>query len=363
MEFHFPQRVRLGQGVSQQLGLAAKEAGVRALLLTESALEAGKELGILTHSLERAGVPYLVLSKSSRQTVIEYQKEALAIAAASRMDVLVAMGSSDLLSLGRSVASDLAAKRRVPYLEVPTVVCFPLLLRPEAFLTTGHPSDMRFLKLPPEIDFQEFIDPHMSTGQTPKTSVMLLLEALFFAVEGYFHEAAGLLEQSLLLGAIDALWSNLKLIQDNPANAEYRSIAAQAGFNVSVALACLPRSAGLTFSYALAGIAGVSSSSFGSLFLAPFLEHYGPRATNRMAKLAPAFGLADYEGEPETLGPKIAQEVRKFLNLSKLPMRLAEFQLVDTQLTLAVDVVRGFGLQRGGVLDPERLQEYLQLVL
>jgi alcohol dehydrogenase class IV len=363
MEFHFPQRVRLGQGVSQQLGLAVKEAGVRALLVTESSLEAGKELGILTHSLERAGVPFLVLSKSTRQNIIEFQKEALSIAQASRMDVLVALGGSDLLSLARSVATDLTEKRRVPYFEVPTVVCYPLLLRSEAFLTTGHPSDMRFLALPDNLDQQVLIDPHMATGQTPKTSIMLLLETLFFAVEGYFHEAAGLLEQSLLLGAIEALWGNLKKIEDNPANAEYRYVVAQAGFNVSVALACLPRSAGLTFSFALAGIAGVSSSSFGSLFLAPFLEHYGPLAATRMARLAPAFGLADYEGGVETLGPKVAQEVRKFLNTAKLPLRLAEFQLVDTQVNLAVDVVRGLGLARGGVLDPEALQDYLQHVL
>ncbi len=363
MEFHFPQRVRLGQGISQQLGLAAKETGARALLLTESAFESGKELGILTHSLERAGVPYLVLSKGSRQSTLDYHKEALSIANASRMDVLVALGGSDLLSLARAVANELGEKKTLPYFELPTGVCSPLLLRGEAFLTTGHPSDMRFLPLTTNLKHQIFIDPHLSTGQTPKTSVTLLLEALFLATEGYLHEAAGLMEQSLLEGAIQTLWSSLKKIAENPANVEYRYLAAQAGLNIAVALALLPRSTGLTFSHALSGIANVPTSSFGSLFLAPFVETFGPRTGTKLPQLARAFDLADYEGAPETLGPKIAQEVRRFLNTSKLPMRLTEYQLGDTQLSVAVDVVRGLSLPRGGILTPEGLQEFVQLVL
>ena len=82
-----------------------------------------------------------------------------------------------------------------------------------------------------------------------------------------------------------------------------------------------------------------------------------------MVRLGRAFALDDYTGEVETIGPKIAQDVRKFLNTNKLPMRLSEFHLVDTQLAVAVDVVRGFDLQRGGVLMPEFLQDFLQIVL
>jgi hypothetical protein len=361
MEFHYPQRVRLGQGVSQQLGPAIKDKGSRVLLLTESALEASKELGSLTHSLERAGVPFLLQSKTSRKSIPDFQKECHSLALGSRMDVLVAMGGNDLLSLARSVVAELPSPQKVSYFEVPTGVCYPLLLRAEAFLTTGHPSDMRFLPLPP-LSHQVFIDPHMTTGQTPKTSVILLLEALFYATEAYFHEAAGLFELSLLGSAIKTLWETLQKIHDNPANAEYRLHAAQAGFNVALALSSLPRAAGLTFAHTLAGIAGVSSSTFGSLFLAPFLENYGPKAPERIASLAGAFGLSDYEGGVETLGPKIAQEVRRFLNMSKLPMRLGEFQLVETQIHVAADVVRGFSLARGGVLDAEKLTEFLSQI-
>jgi hypothetical protein len=92
------------------------------------------------------------------------------------------------------------------------------------------------------------------------------------------------------------------------------------------------------------------------------LENYGPKAPERIASLAGAFGLSDYEGGVETLGPKIAQEVRRFLNMSKLPMRLGEFQLVETQIHVAADVVRGFSLARGGVLDAEKLTEFLSQI-
>ncbi len=363
MEFHFPQHVHIGQGVSQKFGLAAKESGLRVLLLTDSSFEGGKELGILTHSLERAAVPYLVLTRNPRQSLAEALKEAVTVANASRMDVLAALGGADQLSLGRSAVIELSATKAVPYLEVPSGICYPLLLRPEAFLSTGHPSDVRFLPFQTDAVHQIFLDPHMATGQSSKASVAALLEALFYAVEACLYDGTGLTEQSLLVGAVESIWSTLKKIYENPANAEYRLLATQAGFNISVACALGPRGTGLTFSYTLAGLAGLSTAAFGSLLLAPLLEDFAPRAGQRLRTLGRAFGYEVAEDETASLGPKIAQDVRKFLNAHKLPLRLAEYKLVDTQITQAVDVVRGLDLRRGGILESDQLPQFVRSIL
>jgi len=363
MEFHFPQHVYLGQGVSQKFGLVAKEAGARVLLLADSAFDGTKELGILTHSLERASVPYLVLPRNPRQNLAEALKEASSVAQASRMDVLAALGGADQLSLGRAVVNDLSGNKSIPYFEIPSGVCYPLLLRPEVFLSTGHPTGVRFTPFSPTGEHHIFLDPHMSTGQTSKASVSSLLEALFYAVETCLHDVSGLAEQSLVVGAVESIWSTLKKIYDNPANAEYRLLATQAGFNIAVASALGPRGAGVTFAFTLAGLAGLSTSAFGSLLLAPLLEYYAPKAGIRIRTLARAFGYEIDEGEEATLGPKIAQDVRKFLNAHQLPLRLVDYQLVDTQITQAVDVVRGLDLRRGGILEPDQLTDFVRYVL
>lgn len=363
MEFHFPQRVHVGQGISQKFGLAAKEAGARVLLLADGAFDGSKELGILTHSLDRASVPYLVVARNPRQNLTEALKEAVTVAQASRMDVLAALGNADQLSLGRAVVAELSKTKSVPYFEVPSGVCYPLLLRPEAFLSTGHPSDVRFFPFTPPTNHQIFLDPHMATGQSPKAAVGALLEALFYAVEACLHDASGLTEQSLLVGAIESVWSTLKKIYDNPANAEYRLLSTQAGFNISAACALLPRGVGVSFSFTLSGLAGLSTASFGSLFLAPLLEFHAPKAGSRLRLLARAFGYEAVEGDEATLGPKIAQDVRKFLNANRLPLRLADYKLVDTQISQAVDVVRGLDLRRGGILEAEQLGDFVQNVL
>jgi hypothetical protein len=59
----------------------------------------------------------------------------------------------------------------------------------------------------------------------------------------------------------------------------------------------------------------------------------------------------------------MAQDVRKFLNAHKLPLRLADYKLVDTQITQAVDVVRGLELRRGGILEPDQLSEFVRHIL
>jgi len=96
---------------------------------------------------------------------------------------------------------------------------------------------------------QIFLDPHMATGQTSKASVAALLEALFYAVEACLYDGSGLTEQSLLVGAVEAVWTTLKKIYENPANAEYRLLATQAGFDISMACALGPRGTGVTFEY------------------------------------------------------------------------------------------------------------------
>ncbi len=363
MEFNFPQRVHLGQGVSQRFGLAAKEAGNRVLLLTEAAFDGGKELGILTHSLERASVPYLVLSRNPRKSLPETLKEIVAVAQASRMDVLATLGGADQLSLGRAAVNELSSTKKVPYFEVPSGICYPLLLRPEVFLSTGHPSDVRFVPFVAPSAHEIFLDPHMATGQSSKSSVSALLEALFYAVEACLHDSTGLTEQSLLVGAVEAVWSTLRKIYENPANAEYRLLAAQAGFNIAVACALGPRGTGVTFSFTLAGLAGLSTSAFGSLLLAPLLEFFAPKAGSRLKSLARAFGHEAKADEEATLGPKMAQDVRKFLNAHQLPLRLADYKLVDTQITQAIDVVRGLDLRRGGILEPDQLSDFVRNVL
>lgn len=363
MDFRFPQHVYLGQGVSQKFGLTAKSAGARVLLLTDGAFDGSKELGILTHSLQRASVPYLVLPRNPRQNLSEALDEAVSVAKASRMDILAALGGADQLSLGRAAVMALSPDAAVPYFEVPSGICYPLLLRPEAFLSTGHPSDVRFLPFGTAAPHHIFLDPHMATGQTPKASVSALLEALFYAVEACLHDASSLMEQSLLNGAIEAIWTTLKKIYENPANAEYRLQAAQAGFNIAVACGLGSRGTGVTFAFALAGLAGLSTSAFGSLFLAPLLDDYAAKGGVRLKGMARAFGITVADGDEASLGPRVAQDVRKFLNTHHLPLRLADYHLVDTQISQAVDVVRGLELRRGGILEPDQLPEFVRHVL
>ena len=372
MDFHFPQKIRLGQGVSQHVGLAAKEGGSRTLLLTESSFDSSKELTILTQSLERAGVAFIVLSKGTEQSSSSFLSEAATLGRASRAESIMVLGGNTLLSWGRALAIEISKGQKdsngkkstagLPYIEVPTSTCFPLLLREEAFLDSMHPSELRFINTPLFHKHRIFLDPHMVTGITAVTSVTGLLETLFFAVEAYYSELSGLTEQSLLLGAIGAIWSNLEKIYKNPAAIEHRWITFQAGWNVALALALIPRNVGLTLTLVLGGLIGLPATALGSLFLAPFLEVYGPKSVERTQRLAQVMGAGGWDGAVESLGPKLAQDVRKFLNVYQLPLRLTDYQAVEAQTVLAADVVQGLNVGNGGLLPAKDLPEFLQFV-
>ncbi len=363
MDFFFPQKVRLGQGVSLNVGFAAKEYGARALLITEAAWEDSKELTILTQALERAAVPYILLIKSAAQPADGFIEEAASVIRASRAEVVLSLGSNSLLSLGRTSVWRSQAQKPPALIEVPVSVCFPLLMRREAFVGSGHPSDLRFETLPESWQHRIFLDPHMATGQTPASSISNLLETLFFAVEAFYQDSCGLTEESLLLGAVEELWQRMAKIYENPANVENRHAAVQAGFNIALALGLLPRGAGLTLGFVLSSLLDTAPTAFGSLFLAPFLEELAVRAPEKTQRLARAFHVEDWDGPVLALGPKLAQDVRKFLNTYKLPLRLAEYGIVDAQIILAADVVRSMKLGRSSLLDSDNLEAFLRQIL
>lgn len=350
MEFHFPQHVHLGQGAAQKFGLTAKGLGSRVLLLVETT-EASQPLTILTHSLERASVPFLVQSREGRPWP-EALLEAVHVAQGSRVDVVASLGGGDQLSLGRAVLTELGLSRALPYLEVPSEVCYPLLLRPETFV--GHPSQSPFQPFVAGASHHLFLDPHCAQGTTRATASSLL-EALFYAVEAYLQEGAPVTVRSLALGAVEVLWSGLKALGDR---AESRLAQTQAGFNVALACSLGPRGTALTLASTLAGLAGLPIASLASLFLAPLVEGLGPGGG--FAPLAQAFGVTVRPGDEASLGARVAQEVRKALNTHRLPLRLADHRLVESQINQAADLVRGLDLARGGVLHADHLAEFLQ---
>jgi len=356
MEFHFPQHVHLGQGASQKFGLTAKGLGARVLLLVDEAFEGSQPLSILTHSLERAAVPSLIHARGARQGFSEAFLEAVHLAQGGRVDVVAALGSGDQLSLGRAVVSELALSRPLPYLEVPSDVCYPLLLRPEVFVP-GHPAELKFSPFVPPGPHHVFLDPHAASGTT-KALASSHLEALFYATEAFLHEGSSVTARSLLAGAIEVLWSTVKTLNHDPAHGEARLATTQAGFNVALACALGPRGTALTLAHTLAGLADLPGTALGSLFLAPLIEDVG--GWNRWEALGRAFGVTVGSGDEASLGPRIAQEVRKVLNTHRLPLRLTDYRLVESQLNQAVDVVRSLDLGRGGVLDGDHLGAFLQ---
>lgn len=385
MEFNYPQKLRLGLGVSQQVGLAAKELGHRALILTEASYAGTKELSIITSSLERAAVNFIVLEKIEGQAAPNLLTEAVTLGRAGHVDLVIALGSSTVLSLGRAISMEIPKALSVaappqapnpdgtlpkppknpaglPYLEVPTTHCYPLLLREEGFIGSSHPGEIRFFSVPLGSKHRIYLDPHMTTGLTPATSVASHLESLFFGIEALFHESAGVLEEGLILNAVGHLWANLKNIYDNPANVHFRDEAYQAGLSVALACSTVPRCAGLSACFVIAGVASLPPSAIGCVFLAPYLELYGAKAAVRLKKLAAAMGIVDEESDEATLAQRLAQEIRKFLNQYSLPMRLRDFKLVDAEITLAADIVKGLGVRRGGLLDTDNLPAFLKEV-
>ncbi len=175
------------------------------------------------------------------------------------------------------------------------------------------------------------LDPELILSMPPFLTASTGMDALTHAVEAYLSTNAKPISDALALHAcgVIARWLPRAVEDGNDIQARFHTLIA----------AC---EAGMAFSSAMVGVVHALAHSAGGLyevphglanaiFLAPGMEYNLPAARDRLAELAPAFGIKG-TGEPERDARAAIEFVRGLLAQTKLPSRLREANVPEEGL-------------------------------
>lgn len=346
MEFNFPQSVRIGLGVAQQVGLAARELGTRALVLSEPLTPESREKLVLGQILDRAGVRNLGMELLDGQPTAPFAKEAQSLAKSGFAEMVVTLGSSRMLSLGRKVSQNL----ELPLVEIPTNPVQPYLLRREGWCGSGTPTDWELFEVKLPVPQKIFLDPYLATGATAMSSVAGFLEMVFLALEAMTWDGCDPLSHTLGETVLK-MWPLARQVYDQPTKAEFRTDSYFSGLALAQLLAQVPRGPGLTTLTLLRAVTKIPPHAGGAVLLPHFVEKYLWKRAGAVGLTAARMGFPDAYEDSQEGAEALAQEIRKSLSSFRLPLRFQELGLIESETSLCADMVRGADLRKGFALD------------
>ena len=335
MEFCFPQKVEIGLGTSQQVGLLAREVGTRALVISEPVNGGGREKVVLGQILERAGVRSLSLEFLEGQNPHKLIKEASTLAKTGFAEMICTLGSMKVLSIGRKLAMELG----LPLFELPTNPLLPFLLREEGCLGTGEPSEWEIFEAP------------------LKNPLTILL--VFLALEASTWAGCDPISRTLSESVLQ-MWPLAKTVFDQPTKAEYRLDSFFSGLALAQVLAQVPRGPGLTALTILSNITKMPAYGGGGVLLPHFVENYLWKRPGLLIRCAHALGFEGEYSDDQIGAETLAREIRKSLSGFGLPLRFQEMGLIESEISLASEMVRGVTLKKGFPLDDDEIAIFLK---
>ncbi len=355
MEFCFPQKVKIGLGTSQQVGLLAREVGTRALVISEPVNGGGREKVVLGQILERAGVRSLSLEFLEGQNPHKLIKEASTLAKTGFAEMICTLGSMKVLSIGRKLAMELG----LPLFELPTNPLLPFLLREEGCLGTGEPSEWEIFEAPLKNPLTILLDPYLATGATPLISVAGFVDMVFLALEASTWAGCDSISRTLSESVLQ-MWPLAKTVFDQPTKAEYRLDSFFSGLALAQVLAQVPRGPGLTALTILSNITKMPAYGGGGVLLPHFVENYLWKRPGLLIRCAHALGFEGEYSDDQIGAETLAREIRKSLSGFGLPLRFQEMGLIESEISLASEMVRGVTLKKGFPLDDDEIAIFLK---
>lgn len=353
MDFHFPQKLKIGLGVSQQAGVIARSFGTRALVLCQPVNAGSREAQVVTQILERGGVKHYLINYLEGQNAADFLKEAKRIAKAGYTEVILTLGDTRLLSLGRKLADETSQ----PLIELPTSPVVPFLLRQEGWIGTGHPAEWQVFSTTtvPTV----LLDPYLATGTPAIPSLAAYAEMVLLGLECASWEGADPLSLTLFDGVL-AGWTRTKEVQADPTKAENRLEGFYSGLALAQMLAQGPRGPVWTALTVLQGITSLPAHSGAPVVLPALVEQQLHRRPGLVARTARGLGLEGEFTDDAQGAEALARALRRDLKDFGLPLRFQELSLLESELSLAADMVQALDLRKGFLLDGEALGPFLK---
>jgi hypothetical protein len=345
MVFNFKQEVHVTPGVSQKVGFLARQVGSRTAILTESLLADTKEVGVVTQSLQRAQVQYLVLEYSPTEGKESFIQEALSMVIASHADSMIVLGSQELIHLGRIVYSryiavekDQEPRPELCIQEIPTTFVFPYLFSPVALGVEGYPPRPELIDYTFGKEHLVLMDPLILQVNTPVAMAGSLFQLAFGAFETLLHITSN---QVALGAATQVLIQSLQMMGEafeQPGDQRVRQKVLELGLALGIARSHVPLTLPFSSLLGLPMISDILPYSWAGPVFPAFVERFGESNHRAVDPLVLGLGFNEVPSAAVS-ADKLGGMVGQF----GLPGRLKDLGFQERDLESIIEGVRGEG--------------------
>jgi len=360
MVFHFTQEVHVTPGISQKVGFLARQTGHKTVILTESLIGETKELGVITQSLQRAQVQYLVLEYSSSEGRESFVQEAVHMILASHADSLIVLGSQEMLHTGRIIycrylkrEKDAPERKELGIQEIPTTFVFPYMLAPVAMGVEGYPPRPELNEYPFGKHHVILMDPLLVQVSTPVAMAGSLFQMAFGAFETLLHITSNQVAQG---AATQVLVQSLQMMSEGfeqPTDQRVRQKALELGLALGIARAHVPLTLPFSSLLGLPMISDILPYSWSGPVFPAFVERFGELNRRAVDPLVLGLGFESVPS-PAVAADKLGGMVSQF----QLPGRLKELGFQERDMESIIEGVRVKAMKDR--VNPEDWLEFLQ---
>ncbi|THB67282.1 MAG: iron-containing alcohol dehydrogenase, partial [Spirochaetaceae bacterium] len=321
----------------------------------------------LQEVLESAGMNCLVYDEIPSENPSEHLQEAVQLAKAGKVQVIVALGgvrvsmaarvvslaAASSCSISAMASEELPPKKALPCIEIPTSFRNPLLFAAKTYL--GEPSTRIPLWFDLPTDFLRcvLVDPVLTQTLPAKYGAALLMDAVLCGLEGYISEGAGCLGRPLLRDGISACSDAVLGVYNAPEEIRPRQKACEGGLLVSLGLAFGRQGIGGALVYVMSSLYGVPKSWLASVLSPHIAEYWIPIVPQRMAEVAGAMGVDIASLSATEAARQVPQVLRRMIGQLEAPGRLRDLDISLAQVMDAVEIVMEMDMIRSAPRFPQ----------
>lgn len=354
MVYRLDPEIIIGHDSVSRVGKLCSSLGGRVLVVTEQVLYEGNAIGRLCSVLENAGLNAIVFDEISAQSTAEAADRAMALVTGARCNVVMGFGGLRTQAIARLIAMAAVSRLEIfdlldgnnknepylPYIAIPAVDQDPFLFA--NFLIALDPRDrsVKQIKTPAGLCKAAIIDgslfPDPLSGKFASTATF---DGFCTAIEAYCSTRASFLSDALLEQAI-SIYSGIIKSQTGNTGPDLSEGVIKAAFLVALGASISSPGIGTALAYALNGKFPVAKSWCSTVILPYILERLAAARPEKMAKVASLMGEAVEGSSVAEAAGMVADTIRHFMGILKVPARLKEFNLTLDRLIPAADAAR-----------------------
>ena len=354
MVYRLDPEIIIGLDSISRAGSLSAALGGKVLLITEQNLYEGNAIGRLMSVLEQSGTSFILFDEISAQSTTDLAQMASALARGSRCTVVMGFGGLRTQSISRMAAMiansnqdifDLMDGAKytgsfIPYVAIPAI-------DPDPFMFTNYyialdPRDrlVKLVKSPAGLCRAAILDGGLFANTlTGKFASTAAFDGFCTAVEAYCSTKSSFFSDGILEQAI-ASYSNMIKSQTDSSGPDFLESFINAAFLMAMGSSISAPGIGTALAYSLNVKFPVAKSWCSTVILPYILEKLAAARPDKMAKIAALMGEPVEGSTVAESAAMVADSIRNFIGLLKVPARLKEFNLVLDRMVPAAEAAR-----------------------